>query len=138
MAKTEEPRQKGPKQKGLMSGWPLWLGLPSILVILFILSGIIAGSSPESKYVLRTTETKHFAFSYEEQRLALDLVAQLGARYDEVYRFGSLTLGADPDLLSSMGLRIRYYLGASASDLQYRVDVSKFEIVEPVLSACKR
>ncbi len=120
MAKTEEPRQKGPKQKGLMSGWPLWLGLPSILVILFILSGIIAGSSPESKYVLRTTETKHFAFSYEEQRLALDFVAQLGAQYDEVYRFGSLTLGADPDLLSSMGLRIRYYLGASASDLQYR------------------
>lgn len=111
---------KDTKQKSFMSGWLVWLGLPSLLIVLFILSGIIAGYSPESKYILKTTQTKHFAFSYEEQRLSSEFVAQLGAKYDDVYRFGSLTLGADPDLLSSMGLRIRYYLGASISDLQYR------------------
>lgn len=132
---TEERLQKGksakqktqtPKEKGLMSGWLLWLGVPCLLVGLFILYGIIEGRSPESKYVMRTTQTKHFAFSYEEQRLSSDFVAELGAKYDDVYRFGSITLGADPDKLSSMGLRIRYYLGVSVSDLQYREWMSQY------------
>ena len=120
MAKSKVQKRKDPNTKSLMSGWLLWLGVPCLLVGLFILYGIIEGYSPESRYVLSSTQTHHFAFSYEEQRLSSDFVADLGAKYDDVYRFGSITLGADPERLSAMGLRIRYYLGVSVSDLQYR------------------